>query len=399
VRRRGRRRRAELLAAGVAVAVAATLARARLAPAAEVAPAAAPATPVEITVAGSAADLRRVRDLVEPWRAGGAAPRWARAQAIDPAEILRGDRDALRCWVDLTSPRRARLYFAARSGERFLVRDVELPGGFDEIGRQSLAEVLELSLAALLADERAGLSRAEAQALLDERQRAAARPAEPAPSPPVPLPAAPPAAPPPSLAATPAAPGAPSPLGVGVFYAAQIPGGELPVAHGPGLALDLDLGPGRRRALAAWLEGRYQLPEHAARDTIGLDLSTIAARAGLGLRFATGSAAGDDARALRPRAVALRVGAGVDFVQLRPEAGSGGGAPALTPARWSTSLVLTGAAALALAAGRRASVELRLFADLLPVAVHYDLEVDGRASPVFSPWRVRPGLALAVTLH
>jgi hypothetical protein len=93
------------------------------------------------------------------------------------------------------------------------------------------------------------------------------------------------------------------------------------------------------------------------------------------------------------------VGAGVDFVQLRPEAGTAGGAPVLTPARWSTSLVLSGAAALALAAGRRASVELRLYADLLPVAVHYDLAIDGSTSPVFSPWRVRPGLALVVSVR
>jgi hypothetical protein len=95
----------------------------------------------------------------------------------------------------------------------------------------------------------------------------------------------------------------------------------------------------------------------------------------------------------------VRVGLGADFDRLTPEPGTMDASAALTPARWSDSLVATAGVAVGAGAGRHLALELRLTADVLPTAVHYDLATDGRAAPAFSPWRVRPGLALALMIR
>jgi hypothetical protein len=334
---------------------------------------------VEIVVIGTPADLQRVRDLTDPGRLGGAPPRWARADRFDPRDVLRPGA-ALRCWVDLSRPARARLTFAAgtpagggtRAGDRFLVRDVELSGRFDELDRQALAQVLELSVAALLEDERAGLSRAEAQALLLPEEPVVETAALPSPS-------------------------IRSRLYPGVFYAAQAQGGGLPIAHGPGLSLDW-VGRGRPLGAFGWLEGQVRLPEQAREQNIGVDLFTLAARAGLGVGWNIPPSATARARALRAERLAARVGVGIEFARVSPRPGTTDGAVVVGPQRWSESVVLSAALGLRLAVGRRLGVELRALGDLLPTAVHYDLATPTDVRPVFSPRRWRPGLALGVTL-
>ena len=98
-----------------------------------------------------------------------------RISRFDPLDVVREhrapERRLVRCWVDMSSPRRVRLFFAAGSGERFLVRDLAVSPRFDEMDQQALAEVLERSVTALLDDEQAGLDRAQAQALLESRRK------------------------------------------------------------------------------------------------------------------------------------------------------------------------------------------------------------------------------------
>ena len=91
-----------------------------------------------------------------------------------------GDAGAVRAWVDVTSRHARAPVFRDRSGnrgDRFLVRDVDLSGRFDEVDRAALAEVLESSIGALVANERAGLTRAEAEAVLARREPPAPPPA------------------------------------------------------------------------------------------------------------------------------------------------------------------------------------------------------------------------------
>ena len=280
----------------------------------------------------------------------------------------------MRCWIDLRDRRRARLYFAARSGQRFLVRDVELSGNFDELDRAALAEVLELSIEALFENERAGLSRGEAEALLVRRAAAAA------------------SAPPSPPARSPLK-DAPAPIGLqptraelGVFYLAQAQAAGLPVAQGPGLSvalsaeLDHELGE-RSRFVAGWLTGQVRLPEsvHGAQAAVRLD--AVAVRAGLEVGV---------------RRLRVRLGAGADFVHVSPEAVDP--SVALAAAHWSTSLALSGAVRAGLYRGRGFRLWGSLLADLLPTGVDYGVDDGGSLAPVFSPWRVRPGLAVDLTI-
>ena len=274
-----------------------------LAPAARARAAAAEAAPplatdaVDVTVAGTPDDLEHVRGLAVA-RALGGRVRWLHVERVDPASVLAvgaaaGDA-AVRVWVDMTDARHARLYFATRS-ERFLVRDVELSGRFDEVDRAALAEVLELSVGALMENERAGMTRDEAQALL--ARRTPPLPAAPPPEPTPPLP------PPPPLEI-------PSRWAAGAFYGAQAPDGDAPIAHGPGLLLTLahdPRGQQRGQGLLFWASGQWNTLDAASAAParrIGVGLDTIAARAGIELGSDTG--------------LGLRVGAGADFVHIAP---------------------------------------------------------------------------------
>ena len=359
-------------------------------PAATPPPATPETTAIEIAVVGSSADLARVRTLVRPRTTGTAGIRWRRLESFDPREILRAavERDAriqtIRCWIDLTDRRHAHVYFAGRSGARFLIRDVALSGRFDELDLTSLAEVIDSALTAVLEDGLAGITRAEAENLISPKPEVPARRPEPAPV----LVAPPPAAPAPSS-------GTGGGARAGVFYAAQTFATELPLVSGPGLVVALPIAETNAVGqIALWLSGQYQIPAEATGDLASVRLQTIVTRAGLlGLWHLGG--------ARRSRwGVEVRLGGGADTIHLTPRPGSRDGSAALTPARWATSAAFTGAAGLVAGFGERDRFQLgvRLFADLLPIAAHYDVAVDGQSMTVVVPSRLRPGLAAELTV-
>jgi len=334
---------------------------------------------VEITVVGTTLDLQRVRGLFGPRTLGGSVPRWARVDHFDPADILgpgHAAGAAVRCWLDLSDPWRARLYFASRSGERFLIRELELSARLGELDRQSLAQVMELSIAALLENEQAGLTREQTRALLaDQAQKQAAAQPPPPPTPPPPAPVVTAAPPPP-------APTGPA-FGASAFYAVQVPAAGR-FAHGPGLAVSLQRGDGAR-PLSAWLSGQYQLPYDVNGDRIGARFDALAFRAGLQLLR--------DLRGPRLRG-GVRLGAGADVVHVAPQPGTVDTTATLMPSHWTPTAVVTGAVRLTVALRWRMRLAIDLLADVLPTVVHYDLAVEGVPSTVFSPWRVRPGVLL-----
>jgi hypothetical protein len=176
-------------------------------------------------------------------------------------------------------------------------------------------------------------------------------------------------------------------LELGVFYAAQALTAGWPLAHGPGLALalatELDRELGQRRWFAAaWVTAQYRLPVTASGPEAGVSLEGPSARAGLGL----------GARRLR-----ARLGAGLDLVHVAPVVVD----PAVTATapRWSTSLVLGAALRAELHRARGLRFQASLLVDLLPRAVDYAVDANGSLAPVFSPWRVRPGLALELAFR
>jgi hypothetical protein len=377
--------------------------------------------PVELTVVGSAADLVRVRSVIEPWPIHGSAPHWVRTARFNPIEILQtihDSRPVIRCWVDVSDQqqarRRARLYFAAPSGQQFLVRDVELSKSFDELDRESLSSVLELSIKALIDNQAIGLTREQARAVLVTREPSLeGQPATPAEdaipgSPPAPVPTArgqvespppssgdasspeppePARAPAPTLAerARSTEPrGAQTPSGLRFvasgLYAAQSLGGGLPLAHGPGLLLEAS-GGGDRPGLAVWLLGQLRWPERYAGTSAGVDVETVAARAGLGYALPLGS-----------MHLGARLGAGIDATRLSPQPGTVDPSATLTPQRWTGSLVLTASFGIWKALGSHLRGGVDILADLLPSPVHYDQRVSGVTSEVAAPSRIRPGL-------
>jgi len=357
---------APLLTAGIACAIVATPVRAQ-----DAGPA------VDVTVVGTADDLERARGLVP--RLAGGGTHWLRIDKLDPADVLRDRRDgdgaAVRVWVDLTSATRARLYFATRS-ERFLVRDVDLSGHFDEVDRAALGEVLDSSVGALVANERAGLTRAEAEAVLAHRET---------PAPPSAI-----AAPAPVLAASGGEAPAPSRWAVGFFYAGQAQSDGPALDHGPGLTLAVAAFPrwpqvhATGRGPIVFASGQYRLPIHEQTPRVGVALYTIAARAGV------------ECGPLLWSRLRVRLGAGVDFVHVTPE--STDHAVTLTSVHWSTSFVASAALRANLVERpHRFWISAVLLADVLPTSVRYDLAVDATTETVFAPWRVRPGLTVEMT--
>ena len=327
---------------------------------------------VEVTVVGGAPDYESLRLRIGAHVALGVPLLWNRIDRFNPlAELLRGapaGRTAiLRCWVDLTDARRATLYFAGEGGERFFVRELALSGRLDEIDQESLAQVLELSISALMENQEIGLTRDQARELFS-RAQPPPRP-EPAAAP------APPAAPPRRWSLTPAA-----------GYAAERTGASLPIAQGPGLSMTLSAvrDPGLR--LGLWIATQYQVAASAHRPEIGVRLQTAAARAGV------------EAGWWRWRA---RLGGGVDWTHVTPLPGDAGAATTLTVAgaHWSTSWVACAALAFrlplekALGPGRIA-LSLILLVELVPSPTQYQLQDTSGVRVLFARARTRPGLGL-----
>jgi hypothetical protein len=339
---------------------------------------------IQLTVIGGATALRWARSLVGTRNLDGATLKWNAGDVFDPRALLAPSEEpavnTIRAWLDLSDSRRARIYFAARERDRFLLREVELSGNFDAVDHESLASVLELSLAALLEDDRAGLSRAETQALLLSQ-------------------AAPPAAPriaktdaPPAIAPTrPATPPARTPAKrsgeLALFYAAVVRGSGPAFAQGPGVIGSLGYRFETWRA-AAWLAGQYLASSRVERQDVdlGVQLAGASTRAGFEL-----------ARRKAPpsrHAARVRLGAGVDFLRLAPFSGPAAATAAPAAPRWSSTFVLTAAIGDGWWFSPRAYVAIDLLVDVAPVAVDYQANVDGRLTTVLSTWRARPGLAL-----
>jgi hypothetical protein len=146
--------------------------------------------------------------------------------------------DAILAFIRLHDARDARLHFRAPSGERFLLRKVELPSGVDAVGRELLGQIVKSSIAVLLHSPK-GLSRAEASAALARDDAPLESPARVVTAT---VPADKPAAPRDTPAPTPEHASSPAPpsrwaFGANVGYSVEWTSSDLPVAHGPGAAL------------------------------------------------------------------------------------------------------------------------------------------------------------------
>jgi hypothetical protein len=332
---------------------------------------------VEIVVVGTVEELGALQAVMGPRDFGAAEARWVRAERLRREELLerrpQASEVAVRCFVGI-GPGRANLYFANRTAERFLVRQVELPDGLDAAGREAIGQVLSLSVTALIEDAEAGLSRSETEKLL-------AAPHEHEHADPPPERDRPP------RAATPLR--ASSSLGAAPYYTTKLHSREVAVVHGPGLRVGWvsDVLHAQR---SYWASASYEVPERYRLDQVGVAWETTSFRGGFELLY-------------RLERIALllggRLGAGVDVVRFSPKSGTVVGGVVLTEARTATVPVLTPAFALLLPLGSRVGVGLDVFADLHPVRLVFALGRPALTEEVLAPYRVRPGAALCLTVR
>jgi hypothetical protein len=238
-----------------------------------------PRATLEIVLVGALAESDTLRARMTSWfdparfevRVRGAA-------VIDPAAILKPDeRVTLSIWISVEGAA-ARLYFASPSGSedrpRYLLRELELERGLDEIGAERLAEIVHLSALALLEGElttgRDELERSlgkPAPAPVATRDAASAREE---------------AAMERDLARKPAAVAtarrAPAGLDFGVGYGVSFHSDEG-VWHGPRASVALRVG----SVVAVAVSSAFTLPQTHDLGTIGLRVEAVSLAAGLRL--------------------------------------------------------------------------------------------------------------------
>ncbi|WP_437799857.1 hypothetical protein [Sorangium sp. So ce693] len=341
---------------------------------------------VEIVLTGPAPNLGVIRAALESQALSAFTLRFRVAPTFDAAALFAARASsgvALSCWIDVSDPRRAALYFTDPVADRFLVRSIELSGRFDELDRESVAQVVELSLRSLRGGARASLDRDQARALV-LRQAAPAGQAAPS------VGALDPAAPS-GGAPDHAAPALRGALELGAFYGVTVHSAEIGWTHGPGVRVALGGSSGQQR-LALDARFQYQFERRYEEPRIGLDLRTIALRADASWLYALTPGAA-------PLELGARLGAGLDHVEAAPRPGSAG-APSFVPARASASnaLVLVAGAVAKLPLSRDVRLFTELFVELDPARVRYDLALEQGTETVLARYRFRPGALLGVEL-
>ncbi len=312
--------------------------------------------------------------------------RWTPVARIDLATVLlrTGEGPSARLWIDCTRPDRLRLMFADRASERFLVRDVPLGRGLDEIALETIAQVIDGSLPALDSDAATGMTRTQIASTLE------------------PSGAAPPEAPsPPSSSTATRAATAGEPRRdeagaahdrprlegeIGAFYGVEAFGPGPVVQHGPGLQGALGGRRGRTR-VGAWAAAEYAVPETIATSLISARLEGAVLRGGV-----------EVTHALTPRVAAgARAAIGGDVLRVSPRQGSGELTAQLAPDHVAWSPVAQAAVTVRVTVAPDLALSGALLADADLAVRHYDVAVDGVARRAFTPWPVRPGLAAGIT--
>jgi len=333
---------------------------------AEPAPAWSALARIDVTLVGEAAQAKQMNALLSSWLSAEPAQitidQTTRLRAEDVLNAA-NEPGTLRIWLVLASRQRARLYFADPNDRRYLVRDLPLHDGLDELGREQLAQVLMSSIQAFR-DRTASSSPAEVQHTFEPARPKPVMPSKiEAPKP------RPQAAEPTRVA-----------IGAGLSYAA-IARGDEGLGHGPGWYLNLAV-PFSNLAGTLTLRSLYRLPVEQQSDRIALSLRAIDTQLSAGLQ----------GRLSREVLARGEFGGGLAYVKFSPKSLLPDQIAARHRDHDLRPFVLFGAR-LAYA---RAPWELAaLFTLTVPlVHTHYDLIQNGEQTVELSPWRAQPGLAL-----
>jgi hypothetical protein len=318
---------------------------------------------------GEAGDAVSAR--VESWFRGRVpVARVTAAEGAPRALPAPADHAGIRVWIALEEATTARVLFAVQrrpeQAPRYLVSDVPVEEGLDELGVERLGQIVYLSAMALW-EGNVESSTEEVKQWLERRPSQASAP----------VPAPEPVRAPPTPAATPAP--ARWAVRVGAEYAAIVSGDE-----GVSQAVGADVAALRAHgasALGPRLRAAVLVPHAVSTSGVTLDLR--------GTRFGLGAAL-DRKVGSRVR-IPAEIGVALDVVRYRASAfvdpsyrADAGGTDVrpLAYARCGVRVDFGGVGFGVAAVG---------FVDL--VRAHYDVVDNGRRSAVVTPWPVRPGLS------
>lgn len=316
-------------------------------------------------------------ERLRSWFSSDVVLDFKRESTLDPDRVLR-PRESARAevWVTVRAMRTARVYFVVPpsqgSSQRFLVRDIDLENGFDEVGKERLAQVVHTSLLALW-EGRAESPRAEIERQLVE---SVAEPAGQKPKP-VSRPAAVPTrtAPAPKDDAR-----RPVAMTAAVGYGANLRGDER-WAHGPELMALLHLGPAPL-AVGGFMAARYLAPVTPSEAGVRLTIDGARLRVGGALRYG----------ARRSVRLEAGLGGGADIVRYEAR-----GNEQVDPLPADSEVRAAVSAQVGLSYWLRPVTLLLLgTVDVSLQDTHYDIvRADGRER-VIEPWQVQPGVSLLV---
>lgn len=300
-------------------------------------------------------------------------PQFVPAERFSPRALLDADASDGRVWVfiALDGPARARLYFRGPHGQRFMLRELVLRAGLDEVGRELIARVVEGATAALLHSQE-GLSRAQAEADLARSEEPASEPA----------------------------------AGTAVSATA------VPVDREPAAAA----APARRWLLAVRVLGQHTGADLGARLAIGFEAGWLARARGfprvrVRLASESGLAQTIENDAVRASLTIWPLRAGADLGAVGGAHGLWLGASAgvdllsIKPSRVSDPSLTLGKPGTGLVAAARYELRYELTVDQLLLSLaavldhafarsHYDVIADGERMRVATPWQARPGALL-----
>jgi hypothetical protein len=282
----------------------------------------------------------------------------------------------VRVWVIQLSASSAHVVFAVEQGAgkppRYLVDDMDLPHGLDELAIEQLAQVVYMSAMALWAGT-VESSRHDVEVILQPAQVGAAPP------PPVLSPASPAM---PDETAGPARE-AQTMVRTGLEYTVRAAGDE-------GVLQTIGASVGMARRATTWdlgvnVRGSVIVPEQPSKSGIHLDVRGV----GVGLGVAAAKRVGGAV------SVGGEIGPGIEFVQYQVTSvdqaslvpSDGGVNP--RPVVSARAGIQADLGPLSLAVDALVAVEM--------VRTHYDVSVDGKRTEVLVPWIAQPGLVAALS--
>jgi hypothetical protein len=227
---------------------------------------------VELRVIGAKALLPELKSRLHSNQLGNADLSWSFAESFEPQQILTTlptGRVNILCFIDFTRTTEIRLYFAAPRQNRFLLRELALKNPIGTIELESIAQIVELSVDALLTDVEAGISRSEVEAALTQKATRA-QPRQPE-----------------RLTAPVAGRDPKYDLGISAYYAFSQYSKELAVEHGPGIGVFLEsVYPTLRHRFG--FSGSFTIPQRLLGKSAGVELNRIDAIALYSVSFALG---------------------------------------------------------------------------------------------------------------